>query len=125
MRVGPLVSIICAMQADTLGTFAVTAPIAGDVLARHTNVGDVAGSEPLFEIADLSTLWLEVHEFGANAARLRPGVAVAVVNPAGEPVTTTLGRVLPLAASNSHPHRHEPMTHSHPRFPDLHHRHRH
>lgn len=61
----------------------------------------MAGSEPLFEIADLSTLWLELHAFGADAARLRPGMAVVIANATGEPVETTLSRVLPLAASTS------------------------
>lgn len=99
VRAGQVLAIV--ENADTLGTYPVTAPITGIVLARHTNVGDVAGSEPLFEIADLSTLWLELHAFGADAARLRPGMAVVIANATGEPVETTLSRVLPLAASTS------------------------
>ena len=42
---------------DSLRSYTVTAPISGVVLARHTNVGDVAGDGPLFEIADLSEVW--------------------------------------------------------------------
>jgi biotin carboxyl carrier protein len=43
-------------KAKEARTYPVTAPIQGVVLARHTNAGDVAGDEPLFEIADLSVL---------------------------------------------------------------------
>lgn len=69
---------------DSLRSFAVMAPFAGRVLARHTNVGDVAGSEALFEIADLSTVWVELHAFGADAERLAVGQAVRVRAAAGD-----------------------------------------
>ncbi len=88
-------------NSDSLVTYAVTAPIAGVVLARHTNTGDVAGTEPLFEIADLSALWLELHAFGNDAGRLRPGMPVRIEGSADAPVTTTVQRVLPLASSVS------------------------
>ena len=87
---------------DSLRTFAVTAPFAGVVLARHTSVGDVAGSEPLFEVADLSSLWVEFNAFGAEANRLAPDQAMTVRASAGElSAETTLERLLPLASSAS------------------------
>lgn len=87
---------------ESLRTFAITAPFAGVVLARHTNVGDVAGSEPLFEVADLSSLWVEFNAFGADAARLAAGQAMTVRATAGElTADTTLERLLPLASSAS------------------------
>lgn len=87
---------------DSLRSYAVTAPINGVVLARHTNAGDVAGDEPLFEIADLSELWLELHAFGEDATRLRGGQAVRLEAAAGgKVVETTLQRVLPLASATS------------------------
>ncbi len=87
---------------DSLRSYTVTAPISGVVLARHTNVGDVAGDGPLFEIADLSELWLELHAFGDDAARLRSGQRVRLEAAAGgKVVETTLQRVLPLASATS------------------------
>lgn len=83
---------------ESLRSYTVTAPIDGVVLARHTNVGDVAGDEALFEIADLSTLWLELHAFGQDSARLRVGQPVHVeASPGQDPATTTLKALLPLA----------------------------
>lgn len=87
---------------ESLRTFAVTAPFAGVVLARHTNVGDVAGTEPLFEIADLSSLWVEFNAFGTDVSRLATGQSVRVRSSAGElAAETRLGRMLPLANSAS------------------------
>lgn len=87
---------------DSLRSFPVTAPISGVVLARHTNVGDVAGDQSLFEIADLSTLWVEFNAFGGDAARLAPSQTIRVSAIAGEQVDeTTLDRLLPLANAAS------------------------
>lgn len=87
---------------ESLRSYSVTAPFGGIVLARHTNVGDVAGSESLFEIADLSTLWVEFNAFGADATRLAAGQPVRVQATAGElSAETTLERMLPIASSAS------------------------
>ncbi len=84
---------------DSLRSFAVTAPLAGIVLARHTHVGDVAGDGPLFEIADLSKVWVEVHAFGMDATKLLPGQAMRVsATVGGQAAETTLERLLPLAS---------------------------
>ena len=60
-------------------------------------------SEPLFEIADLSELWLELHAFGADAARLTRWADSAARRRcrAANAVETTLQRVLPLASATS------------------------
>jgi len=87
---------------ESLRSYAVTAPLDGVVLARHTNVGDVAGDAPLFEIADLSTLWLELHAFGEDAARLRVGQPIGIeAAPGIVPASTTLKALLPLANAAS------------------------
>jgi len=48
---------------DSLRTYSVYAPRSGVVLERNTNIGDVANSNSLFTIADLSTVWGEFHVF--------------------------------------------------------------
>lgn len=82
---------------DSMRTYAVVAPLDGVVLARNTNVGDVAGAAPLFEIADLSSVWIELDAVGRDADRLRPGLAVQV-RPAsgGEPLTTRIDALVPV-----------------------------
>lgn len=63
----------------SLTTYAVTAPLSGQVLARQVPVGaGVAEGQSLFEIADLSRVWVDLHAFGADMRHLRPGAVVTV-----------------------------------------------
>ena len=82
---------------DSMRTYAVNAPLSGVVLARNTNVGDVAGDAPLFEIGDLSSVWIELDAVGGDADRLRPGQAVKV-RPAsgGEALNTRIDTLVPV-----------------------------
>jgi cobalt-zinc-cadmium efflux system membrane fusion protein len=86
----------------SLSDYAVTAPLAGTVLARYAAVGDLAGEQPLFEIADLSELWVDLHLFGADAQHITQGLPVEVTRLSdGVSVRTTLDRVLPGTATAS------------------------
>ncbi len=87
----------------SLTTYTVSAPISGVVLARSASVGAVAGEgAPLFEIVDLSSLWVDLHIFGADAQHIRPGVPVTITRMSdGVSVETTLERVLPGTATAS------------------------
>lgn len=87
---------------ESLKSYTVAAPISGIVTARRTNVGDVAGDAVLFEIADLSQVWIELHAFGTEAAKLKPGQVVTVRSAFGkQSVETKLDRVLPIASAGS------------------------
>lgn len=100
VRAGQTLAVV--ENRDSLRTFAVTAPIGGTVLARHTNVGDVADSTPLFEIADLSSLWVEFHVFSADVERLAAGQPVRIQTSSGALVADgRLQRLLPLASAAS------------------------
>ncbi len=87
----------------SLTTYTVNAPISGVVLARNASVGSVASEgSPLFEIADLSSLWVDLHIFGADAQHIRAGVPVKVTRMSdGATIETTLERVLPGTATAS------------------------
>jgi len=87
----------------SLTTYPVTTPIGGVVMARSAAVG-MSASEgaPLFEIADLSTLWVDLHIFGRDAQHIGAGVPVTVTRLSdGVSATTTLERVLPGTATAS------------------------
>jgi cobalt-zinc-cadmium efflux system membrane fusion protein len=62
----------------SLSVYAITSPLAGTVLARHASAGDLAAEGPLFEIADLSSLWVDLHLFGADAQHITPACPVVV-----------------------------------------------
>lgn len=87
----------------SLTNYTITSPIAGVVLARSASVGMVATeAAPLFEIADLSSLWVDLHIFGADAQHIRPGVPVTVTRMSdGVTAETMLERVLPGTATAS------------------------
>lgn len=87
----------------SLTTYTVTAPIGGVVLARQAQVGGVAGEgTPLFEIGDLSTLWVDLHIFGNDTQHITAGVPVTVSRMTdGVSQATTLERVLPGTATAS------------------------
>lgn len=83
---------------ESMRTYPVTAPFDGVVLARNTNIGDVAGDNTLVELADLSDVWVELHAIGKAAARLAPGQPVHVESATGDAQEeTVIQTLLPLA----------------------------
>lgn len=83
---------------ESMRSYPVTAPIDGTVLARNTNVGDVAGDNTLVEIADLGDVWVELHAIGRNAQRLAAGQEVHVqAATADAEDQTVIDTLLPLA----------------------------
>ena len=87
----------------SLTNYTVTAPISGVVLARDASIGSVANEGmALYEIADLSELWVDLHIFGADAQHIRPGVPVTVTRMSDNVTAeTVLERVLPGTATAS------------------------
>lgn len=87
----------------SLTNYRVSSPITGVVMARNASVGSVVGEGgPLFEIADLATLWVDLHIFGSDAEHIKAGVPVTVTRMSdGVVAQTTLERVLPDTATAS------------------------
>lgn len=87
---------------DSMRTYPVVAPFDGVVLARDTNVGDVAGANTLVELANLSEVWVELRAIGADAEMLAVGQEVDIQSATGE--SNTGGKIqtlLPLASGQS------------------------
>jgi len=61
---------------ESMQVYSVTAPISGVIVERRTNVGDVAGSEPLFVIADPSRTTAVFPVFPRDMEKVRAGQAV-------------------------------------------------
>ncbi|MDV3470132.1 efflux RND transporter periplasmic adaptor subunit [Stenotrophomonas sp. C3(2023)] len=87
----------------SLTTYSVAAPISGVVLSRQVQVGAVAGEgQVLFDIGDLSQLWVDLHIFGADTQHIMAGVPVTVTRMTdGVSQSTMLERVLPGTATAS------------------------
>lgn len=87
---------------ESLQVYAVTAPIGGTITQRLVNPGETAGSEPLFEIADLTQVRVELGVFPRDVGRLRAGQSVQISTADGDLATAaTLSRVSPLASSRT------------------------
>jgi cobalt-zinc-cadmium efflux system membrane fusion protein len=87
----------------SLTTYTIAAPISGVVLSRQAQVGGIAGEgQPLFEIGDLSRLWVDLHIFGSDTQHITAGVPVTITRMTdGASQATTLERVLPGTATAS------------------------
>lgn len=87
---------------DSLQPYAVKSPIAGVILVRNSNVGDVAGDAPLFTVADVSDVWAEFHVFPRDSDRVVGGQQVRVTSFEGRHTgEAPIALVLPLAESSS------------------------
>jgi cobalt-zinc-cadmium efflux system membrane fusion protein len=87
---------------ESLQAYPVKSPIGGMILDRNTNVGHVTGEESLFEVADLSALWVQFHVFPKDMHHVEAGqkVRVAAVG-SNLSVETALASILPVADSAS------------------------
>lgn len=64
------------------GTFSVKAPISGYVIAKNVSSGTTVaeGSDPLFTIADLNTVWILVSVYAGNVQFVREGMDVEITS---------------------------------------------
>ncbi|HBK55853.1 MAG TPA: HlyD family secretion protein [Xanthomonadales bacterium] len=83
---------------DSLREYPLTAPFDGVVLSRRASVGDRAGEATLIELADLSSLWVELRAVGSDADRIAVGQRVTLAAATGGHVAETrIDALLPIA----------------------------
>lgn len=63
---------------ESLQVYAVPAPLDGVVLERTISVGDTAGEQPIFTVADLSSLWAEFFIFAADMGSVHQGQPIII-----------------------------------------------
>lgn len=71
-------------SSDSLQTYSIPSPISGVIMARNANVGDVAGTAPIYVVADATQVHAEFYVYPRDAERLRQGQPVTVRNLAGD-----------------------------------------
>lgn len=96
-RVGAGQTVATVESNLSLTTYAVAAPISGRVMSRQAQLGSgVAEGQLLYEIADLSKVWVDLHVFGGDARHLKPGAPVTVTRLYdGASAEAVLERILP------------------------------
>ena len=89
-------------SAESLQTYSIVTPIAGVVLERQTNIGDVTSDEPLFVVGDLSRLQAELNVATRDIGRISSGQNVIVTGLDGAArIEARIATVLPTADAHS------------------------
>lgn len=89
-------------SAESLQTYSIATPIAGIVLERQTNIGDVTSEEPLFVVGDLSRLQAELNVATRDIGRVASGQRVIVAGLDGAAqIEAQIASVLPTADAHS------------------------
>lgn len=78
VKAGETLAIVEANE--SLRSYNITSPIAGTVIARNANEGEMTDDQPLFTVANYSQLTLSLPIFPRDAARVQPGQALLVVS---------------------------------------------
>ncbi|MCU7845195.1 MAG: efflux RND transporter periplasmic adaptor subunit [Candidatus Thiodiazotropha sp. (ex Monitilora ramsayi)] len=82
---------------ESLQAYSVKSPIDGLILRRDVQSGSNTGDEPLFVIADLSRVWVELDVFGRNLGRIDTGQPVRVRTLDGDALEGHITFISPLA----------------------------
>lgn len=87
---------------ESLQVYSVSAPIAGVITQRHANPGELAGSEPLFEVVDASKVRVDLNVFPQDRAKLKVGQSVRVASTdAGTTAEGKLAYISPLGSAQT------------------------
>jgi cobalt-zinc-cadmium efflux system membrane fusion protein len=86
---------------DSLQRFDVTATIDGVVLSRELQVGQVVGEQPLFQLVDVSEVWVQLDVFGRDLARVREGQPADIETIDGFKASGSIDWISPLVTHGS------------------------
>ena len=84
-------SLIVIEANESMRNYSLTAPFDGVILAKSVSAGDIADTNTLLEIADLSQVWVELQAMGSSASAIRMGQQMTVRSTTGD--TTSLSRI--------------------------------
>lgn len=98
---GEVVALVEANQ--SLTTLPVTAPIAGVIVDRAVSVGEtVAEGTPLYTVADLSDVWIDLHVPKRDQAKVRTGQRVEIRSDDGGPEARgEIGWISPISSAEA------------------------
>lgn len=84
---------------ESLQSYELRSPQAGLITARAASAGAVTGDGPLFEVTDLSSVWVELKVFPGDARKIAAGLPATLRSPGGtQAAEIILGPYLPTAS---------------------------
>ncbi len=95
--------VLASVQSnESLQTYLVKAPISGLIVKRDIQVGESTSNDPLFIIADLSNVWVEIDIFSRDLDKVKQGQSVMIETLDGQHQRTgTVDWISPLTAHAS------------------------
>ncbi|MCZ7583334.1 MAG: efflux RND transporter periplasmic adaptor subunit [Deltaproteobacteria bacterium] len=85
-RVGAGQTLAVMESNESLSNYEIKAPISGTIIERHAHVGELhQDAEPLFVIADLSTVWVDLRIYQKDLPHVRKGQMVSISTGVNQP----------------------------------------
>lgn len=82
---------------EKLTVYELRSPIAGKVIARHITPGElVTNDHAIYTIADLSSVWAEIHVFSKDRPYVKEGQTVAITSPEGQSAHASVSYLSPM-----------------------------
>jgi len=79
---------------DSLKVYNMLAPIAGTIIQRHANTGEVTQDQVLFSIANFETLWAEFRIYPTQQSQVSAGLTVNI-NVNKQSITGKIAHIIP------------------------------
>jgi len=86
---------------ESLRSVPIVAPISGLIVNRKIQIGQVTGDDPLFVIADLSEVWIQLDVFGRDLGAIEADQPVTIASLDGSEFQGSIDWVSPLVAHGS------------------------
>ena len=94
VKQGQLIATV--RNSETLQSYEINSPASGQVTKQLLNRGDHTANSALVQIADLSSVWVDLSAFPNNIEKLKLGLPVSIGdNHSGEYVTSTISYIAP------------------------------
>jgi len=86
----------------TFTEYRLTAPFAGTIIDRHITIGEtVAAGTPVFTVADLGSVWIDLSVYQKEIGTVRKGQSVRVGTPHGDDVELSIDFVQPIVGEDT------------------------
>lgn len=88
---------------ESLQNYTINAPMTGTIVQKYTTNGELAqNSKPIYEVANLATVWADFTLYRKEAPLIKQGMEVTVTGDEGTPKSTsTISYIAPLGIEDS------------------------
>ncbi|WP_058388270.1 efflux RND transporter periplasmic adaptor subunit, partial [Legionella cherrii] len=88
---------------ESLQNYTITAPITGTIIQKYATNGELAqNTKPIYEVANLATVWADFTLYRKEAPLVKQGMEVIVTGDGGTPESTaTISYIAPLGIEDS------------------------